>query len=91
MLNTSKIKNDKLYNPSKVELVMQISTDPKLAPKKGDPVRLNLQKDSVYGVIASVIGNDLLIDIDGQISYWVFNKAETLTSKTISKHIYRPL
>lgn len=91
MLKPTRTKNKKSANGSIVELTLEIPSEPKLAPKKGDPVHIELPENDVDGVIASVIGQDLLIDVEGQISYWVFNKAEVLTASKGFKHIYSAL
>lgn len=91
MLKPAHIKHKKPVNGSVVELALEIPSEPKLAPKEGDPVHIQLAEDDVDGVIASVIGQDLLIDVEGQISYWIFNKVEAITTSKGFKHIYNAL
>lgn len=91
MLKPTHFKHKKLVNSAIIELALEIPSEPKLAPKKGDSVHIRLAENDVDGVIASVIGQDLLIDVEGQISYWVFNKAEALTASKGFKHIYSAL
>lgn len=91
MLNSAHMGNQELVNGSIVELALEFPSEPRLAPKKGDPVHIKLAENDVDGVIASVIGQDLLIDVEGLISYWVFNKAETLSTTKGFKHTYSVL
>ncbi|WP_020181951.1 MULTISPECIES: hypothetical protein [unclassified Methylotenera] len=91
MLKFAHMMNKKSVNGSIVELALEFPSEPQLAPKKGDPVHIKLPENDVDGVIASVIGQDLLIDVEGLISYWVFNKAEALSATKGFKHTYSVL